>query len=275
MQNAQHYLKAALTGTAQTPHTLPIDWGQGRAGFGGLIAGMMIAAMRRDVPMERALLSLSCTFAGPVLLDQPFTIQTSILRNGKNAMQMQAHILQDDGTGNTTPTVMFASFGALRESKAEMQALPAPTVSMPEDLPTLPFIPKLIPNFIQHIDMRWVFGGLPFFGKGTREMGGWWRWGDMADVELIPELSEAHYVALTDAWPPAVLPLISKPAPASTMTWTMHFAQPVAAFSNNWQLYRATVDHASSGYGQTQAHIWDKQGQLIAVSNQLVAVFDN
>ena len=45
MHNAHHYLKTAYHGTANTEYTLPTDWGQGRAGFGGLIAGMMIAAM--------------------------------------------------------------------------------------------------------------------------------------------------------------------------------------------------------------------------------------
>ena len=78
MHNAHHYLKTAYHGTANTEYTLPTDWGQGRASFGGLIAGMMIAAMRRNVPAERALLSMSCTFAGPVLLDTPFTINTCI-----------------------------------------------------------------------------------------------------------------------------------------------------------------------------------------------------
>ena len=49
MNNAQHYLRQAYHGNADTPYTLPDDWAQGRASFGGLIAGMLLAAMRRDV----------------------------------------------------------------------------------------------------------------------------------------------------------------------------------------------------------------------------------
>ncbi len=274
MHNAHHYLKTAYHGTANTEYTLPTDWGQGRASFGGLIAGMMIAAMRRNVPAERALLSMSCTFAGPVLLDAPFTINTCILRDGKNAMQLEARIVQDDGKGNLNPTIVLASFGAMRPSKAVLNALPAPSVASPEALPALPFIPNVIPNFAQHVDMRWAFGALPYSGQGTHEMGGWWRWKDCVSEEIEPELFEAHRVALTDAWPPAILPLINKLAPASSMTWTMQFAQPAPAFDNAWHLYRATIAQAAHGYGLTHAEIWDAQGQLIAVSSQLVAVFD-
>ena len=140
MHNAHFYLKAAYHGTSQTEYTLPSDWGQGRAGFGGLVAGMMIAAMRREVPAERALLSMSCTFVGPVLLDVPFTIRTYVLRDGKNAMQLEARIVQDDGKGNLNPTVVLASFGAMRSSKAVLNAQPAPKVPSPEALPALPLM---------------------------------------------------------------------------------------------------------------------------------------
>ena len=275
MHNAHFYLKAAYHGTSQTEYTLPNDWGQGRAGFGGLVAGMMIAAMRREVPAERVLLSMSCTFVGPVMLDVPFTIHTSVLRNGKNAMQLEARIVQDDGKGNLHPTIVIASFGALRPSKAELSSPPAPSVPSPEALPALPFIPNIIPNFAQHVDMRWAFGALPYSGQGTHEMGGWWRWKDCVSEQIEPELFEAHRVALTDAWPPAILPLIKQPAPASSMTWMLQFAQPVPAFDNSWHLYRATVAQAAHGYGLTHAEIWNNHGQLVAVSSQLVSVFDS
>ncbi len=272
MNNAQYYLKHAYQGNADTLYTLPDDWTQGRAGFGGLIAGMLVAAMRREVPLERALQSMSCTFVGPVAIGEPFTIETELLRSGKNAVQMQARIIQNQAT----QTVLIASFGLLRNSAAQMPALPAPQATAPDDLPTMPFIPNLIPNFVQHFDMRWVFGGLPFFGEGTREMGGWWRYHDFdgAHDDSAAILSEAHYLTQLDAWPPAILPLIKKPAPASSMTWFAQFAQPLPRFANEWLLYRAEIAHAANGYGHTHAHIWNACGELLMVSSQTVAVFD-
>lgn len=272
MNNAQHYLQQAYHGNADTRYSLPDDWAQGRASFGGLIAGMLLCAMRRDVPVARALQSMSCTFVGPVAIGEPFTIETELLRSGKNAVQMQARIVQNQAT----QTVLIASFGLLRESAAHMPALPAPTATAPDGLPSMPFIPNVIPNFVQHFDMRWVFGGLPYFGEGTREMGGWWRYNDFDDAhhDSAMILSEAHYVTLLDAWPPAILPLIKKPAPASSMTWFAQFVQPLPLFANDWLLYRAQIAHAANGYGQTQAHIWNASGELLMVSSQTVAVFD-
>ena len=111
-------------------------------------------------------------------------------------------------------------------------------------------------------------------------MGGWWRYKDFdgahddTDDGSAAILSEAHYVTLLDAWPPAILPLIKKPAPASSMTWFAQFVQPLPLFQNNWMLYRAEIAHAANGYGQTQAHIWNASGELLMVSSQTVAVFD-
>lgn len=270
MNNAQYYLEQALHGTPDTAYTLPQDWGQGRAVFGGLLAGMMMAAMRRDVAMERALQSISCSFIGPLAVDEPFYIHTQLLRSGKNAVQMQASIVQND----TTQTVVLATFGLLRESTAHMPALPAPTAPAADELPSMPFIPNIVPNFVQHFDMRWVFGGLPYFGEGTREMGGWWRYHDFDATQTSAILSEAHYLTLLDAWPPAILPLINRPAPASTMTWFAQFVQPLPIFSGEWMLYRAQIAHSAHGYGQTQAHIWSASGELLMISSQTVAVFD-
>lgn len=275
MNNAHHYLQQAYHGNADTAYVLSEDWAQGRAGFGGLLAGMMIAAMRREIPQERALQSMSCSFVGPVTMGEPFSIQTQLLRSGKNAVQMQAQIVQNEAI----QTVVIASFGLARESAAQMAALPAAEAVKPDALPSMPFIPNVVPNFVQHFDMRWAFGGLPYFGEGTREMGGWWRYKDfealadaMDSTNVI--LSEAHYVTLLDAWPPAILPLINRPAPASTMTWFAQFVQPLPVFAGAWMLYRAEITHAAHGYGQTQAHIWSASGELLIVSSQTVAVFD-
>ena len=53
-----------ITGT--TALTLPDDWMQGRAGYGGLIGALVLKAMRARVPVERKVRSLLITFVGPV-----------------------------------------------------------------------------------------------------------------------------------------------------------------------------------------------------------------
>jgi len=117
--------------------------------------------------------------------------------------------------------------------------------------------------------MRWAFGDMPFSGKGGREMGGW-----MQFREPPESLTDAHIVALIDAWPPALLPHLKSPAPASSLSWALDIMHPRPDIQpGDWLLYRATIDQAGSGYGHTQAGIWTRHGELVATSRQTVTVF--
>ena len=82
-------------------------------------------------------------------------------------------------------------------------------------------------------------------------------------------------LGLVDAWPPAVLPHLKQPAPASSLTWTIEFPEPLssAKTSQDWWQYVAYIDYAADGYGHSHAHIWDDDGQLVAISRQTMTVF--
>ena len=57
------------------------DWSQGRATFGGMVAALGNEAMRRLVPMDRALRGLDTTFVGPALAGE-VNMDAEILRVG-------------------------------------------------------------------------------------------------------------------------------------------------------------------------------------------------
>ncbi|MFP3355563.1 thioesterase family protein, partial [Pseudoalteromonas sp. SIMBA_153] len=61
-------------------------------------------------------------------------------------------------------------------------------------------------------------GGMPFSGQPGRTFGGWIRFRNEQQ-----SLTTATILALVDAWPPAVLPHLDSPAPASSLTWTIEF----------------------------------------------------
>lgn len=253
-----------------TQYHIGSDWGQGRTVFGGLLTSMAYTAMRRHVDVSRELLSLTTTFVRPLLQDEAFRIDVSLLREGKAVSQLSAQMVQN---GEVVMSVL-GCFGQPRASKLAVAGLPAPAVPLPSELPALPFVVGIIPQFAQHFEYRWVFGGLPFSGADGRDMGGWWRLTD-ARHEGEAAFVDAFLLALIDAWPPAVLPLLDAFAPASTMTWTVAFARPLPSFkSSDWLLYRAHVDAAAAGYGHTSAHIWNEAGELMAFSTQTVGVFD-
>ncbi len=246
---------------------IPAQWGQGRASFGGLVAALVFEAMRAQVPSGRPARSLAITFVGPAAPDVAVSFEVEMLREGKAVSQVIGRAVQ----GGQVVTLVQGSFGAGRESRIVVKAAEAPQAKAVEACPEMPYIPNVTPEFTRYLAMRWAFGGLPFTNNPSREMGGWVRLRDQGSAEPV---NEAHLLALVDAWPPAVLPHLSAPAPGSTLTWTIEFVQPMSELSTlDWCLYRAQIEHARDGYGHVAAALWSPAGELLAISRQTVAVF--
>ncbi|TVP57728.1 MAG: thioesterase family protein [Halomonadaceae bacterium] len=254
-------LEAATAGEV----VLPEDWGQGRATFGGLLGALANQAMRACLSDHRPLRSLSVAFVGPAAPGEKVQIRAEVLRQGKSVTQIESRITQH----GETVLVALGSYGHGRESVVQVPGRAAPTAPAPEKAPALPWIEGVTPAFTQHIAMHFGLGGFPFTGSESREMGGWMRF-----KEAPRAMTESHLIALADAWPPAVLPQLKKPAPASSLSWTLQIVEPEPRLaSDDWLLYEASIDQAREGYGQTQAGIWSRDGQLLALSHQAVTVF--
>lgn len=247
--------------------TISEDWGQGRASFGGLMVALQYEAMRAQVSAERALRSLAVTFVGPAEPGVPISFEVEVLREGKAVSQVLGRAVQK----GQVVTLVQGSFGAARESVVKVDSVPAPQMKAPQECPLLPYIKGVTPEFMRHLSMGWAVGAFPFTGRGTREMGGWVRLA--GEVEEQP-LTETHLLALVDAWPPALLPLLKKPTSGSTLTWTVEFVQPLPQASTlEWCQYLAVIEHARDGYGHVAANLWAPNGELIAISRQTVAIF--
>lgn len=254
----------------RTPEALsiPADWGQGRATFGGLVAALVYAVMRSKVPADRPPRSLAITFVAPVAPGVATRFEADVLRAGSSVSQVLGRAVQN----GQVVALIQGSFGTPRSSAINVQALPAPVIKAPEQSQELPYVAQVTPEFTRHLAMRWGLGGLPFSGSQSREMGGWVRFRDQQHIE---PLDEAHLLGLVDAWPPAVLSLLDKPAPGSSLTWTIEFIQPLRHLtSDGWCLYRAEIEHARDGYGHVAAGLWSAEGELLAISRQTVTVFD-
>lgn len=245
---------------------VPESWAQGRATFGGVVAGLLFDRMQGQVAQGRPMRSLQVSFVGPVVPGQPMTVSSELLREGKSASQTLGRITQ----GDNVCVVATASFGAGRESAVEVAGgYPAPDFKAPENSHPIPQIPGVTPAFTQHVEARWAVGNVPFTGCDSRQMGGWMRF-----TETPESVTDAHLVALVDAWPPAVLPMLKKPAPASTLSWSLDILHPRPEIRpGEWLMYLATVDQSEAGYGHTQAQIWNQAGELVALSRQTVTVF--
>lgn len=251
---------------SELPFTIPKDWTQGRTAFGGLSAGILYSRLKREICDDRPLRSITFNFVGPLNAGEAFTFDYSILREGKNATQITGNLRQN---GNVALTAI-ACFSQNRTSKVEVEPNFTNTLEFPKKPNFIPQIPKITPNFLRHVELAVQDGKLPFTGSKNSSMAGWMRF-----KEKPCRFGDDHIITLIDAWPPTVLQMIRGPAPASTMSWNVEFIHPVSDISpGEWLAYEAKTVRAHGGYANTEAKIWSESGELVALSRQLVAVFD-
>ncbi len=249
---------------ANTLVEIPEGWGQGRATFGGIVAGLIYQAMQLNVGQDKLIRNLSINFVGPV---EPgvLSIGTDLLREGKAVSVVEGRGIQD----GQVKAQLTASFGAARGTQIQASGAKMPEAKSPENCIELPYIEGVTPEFTRHFLCQYAFGGLPFSGTISRELGGW-----ISYREAQPEITVTEILGLIDAWPPATLPWIKKPAPASTLTWNIQFLHPMPTISPlDKCLYQAYVENAEDGYGYAHSKLWTPKGDLIALSQQTVAVF--
>lgn len=239
------------------------DWAQGRTTFGGLSAALTLAAIEREangLPLR----SLSVNFCAPLFVGAPCHPQIRLLRAGKSV----AHYLGELRQNDTCCTLVTACYGAARESDVVIAADRHPTGTPGEGMP-IPYTEGITPAFIQHIDLRYQ-EGLPYTGSRGKVVNGWMRFkhGDHA-------MTSTHLVGLIDVWPPAVLQHLSRPAPAATVSWQLDLVNPTDGLQReHWLHYEAVIREAHGGYGHTEARICREDGTVLALSRQLVSVFD-
>ncbi|MEH6562770.1 MAG: thioesterase family protein [Marinobacter sp.] len=252
-------------GRASNELTMPASWAQGRATFGGLVTGLLFDRMEGIVTGARPVRSMHVSFVGPVEAEVPATFDVQILREGRSVSQVEGRIIQ-----NEEPRVVcIAAFAGDRESAVRIDGVSAPEIKPVDQCQALPYIEGVTPGFIGHIDMRWAYGSMPFTGGSGREMGGWMRFRKTPEV-----MTDAHIVALIDAWPAPVLQHFKSRVPASSLSWAFDIIHPRPALkADDWLVYKATIEQAGDGYCHFNAQVWSPRGELLAISRQTATVF--
>lgn len=260
-------IKQQITPETDTAElNVPSTWAQGRTVFGGLSGALIYQAIQQKITDSRLLRSLTTNFIGPLEADRPFSIHVEVLRQGKNVTQVLGKALQDD----KVCVMSQACFAVDRDSKIQVENNDQHQMPEPKKAKFIPQIPKVTPKFLRHVDLAVEEGGMPFTGKKSSTLKGWMRFTDAPE-----KITDAHLIALIDAWPPTLLQMMRWPAPASTMSWNIEFIHPHSPVQpQDWFAYQAHTRQAANGYGHTEANIWDSQGELVAISRQTVAIFD-
>ncbi|MFC3033850.1 acyl-CoA thioesterase [Pseudoalteromonas fenneropenaei] len=264
MSTFDQLLAAAKQADSNTPLQFSVSWCQGRTAFGGLSAGMLIAAMQSKVDSNRRLLSISTNFVGPLLADTPFFIAIEVLREGKSATQLLARAIQN----GQTCVISQGCFAEARDSAIKVDVSKRCQLGPVQPERILPYQPGVMPEFFQHVALNPQHGALPFSNATSSHLGGWMRFKTSGE-----NMHEAHVAALTDAWPPTLLQMFAAPAPASSMSWYIEFIDQIDIAADAWLGLEAITHHSANGYGLEDANIWSQDGRLLAISRQTVAIF--
>lgn len=271
-QSSRHDIDVLLTAAAQRGTvTIPQGWGQGRATFGGVVAGVLVARVLGELNAEPTTLrSLTVNFVAPASAGAA-EVRVEVLRQGKSATQVEARLMQPDDSGESiVRAVALLTFGAQRESKVALDpTLAAGERPAFETLEAIPYVEGVAPEFIARVDLRPASGAHPFSAASGGDLTGYMRF-----RELTADFGVAHLVTLIDGWPPAAGQMLHAPAPMSTMTWTLEFTAPVSSDPTTTWWYDVTTDAAHDGYAHSGARIYDPaSGALVAISRQTVALF--
>jgi len=243
---------------------IPDVWRQGRTAYGGLTAGLCVAAAERDVSDLPPLRSIQVTFVGPVPSNPVFT--TRLLRQGKNVTTIDVKANGPDGAVCVAAICMF---GAARPSVVEAHD-PAPRLPDPEK--TKPFFPpaaaKFIPSFSKQFDVRLIEGHPPVSGTSEAYMRVWVRHHDPASRSETDS-----FMALGDVLPPAASATFKQMGPISSMNWQVNFLVDDLSSDGGWYQLEIQQSAARGGYSTQPMKYWNRKGDLIAEGLQSIAIF--
>lgn len=234
------------------------NWLQGRTTYGGMSAALCLEAALRAFPDLPPLRSGQVSYIGPV--GGPARMEATILRRGKNMVFVNADLFSEAGLATRS---VFA-FGATREGSVEASFIP------PRDLPPPEqgFAPDRdrLPAFAKNFDMRYLTGGRPFSGSQDCDIHLGVRHVDEKAGGLVA------LVALADMPPPALFPMMPRPAPLSTATWSFNVVGDVPE-GPEWFLLQTRAETASDGYTSQDMFVWRRDGTPVLTGRQSVAIF--
>lgn len=260
--------QAAAPDSASFVADVTSDWLQGRVAFGGLQGAFAALAMRAAVGPELPLRALQMTFVAAVDPGEA-RAEATVLRRGRAITHVQCTLW----SGGRPAAVAVGMYGASRDSKA-LADMPCPPLRGPDGLDDAPYLPELMPGFLQHYVQRWAGGALPYSGSPMKPTSMWARLRETAVLDA-PHAREAHVVAVSDLPPAPVMATLTQRAPGASLTWLLELlADPREIDPRTWLMLHTETRHAAAGYTSQTARIWDDARRPVAVSHQTTAIFD-
>jgi acyl-CoA thioesterase len=254
----------ATTLSADGGGSIDASWYQGRGAFGGIMAALLLRAMREKVAEpERTPRSITVHFCGPAT-EGPIDVRAEVVRSGSRVSHATARAMRD---GETT-TFASASFCKSRTGPSYALAK-MPEVAPPGGLPEIPRGMPGLPAFFEHVDARFAGPTLPFSASATPEIAAWVRLREPAPVDA------AVVALLLDALPPAITATFDAPRAVASVDFTIHFFERLperAGAPDDFHLVAIRSRWADDGYTEEIRDLWSPSGVLLGQCRQLLAL---
>ncbi|MCE7795344.1 thioesterase family protein [Sphingobium sufflavum] len=250
----------------------PELWAQGRTLFGGMTAALSHAAIRRAHGDLGPLRNAQFTFVGPTT--GPLSFRPALLRRGRSSAIVGVDCWNEDGLAARATF----SFAGPRESAIAHDYSPRMDVPPPDACEPLHRTSKPLKGFLGQFEFRFAAGTRLFEGGASAEEGGarsdgrpefavWVRFREDAGEDPITAL-----LAMADALPCAAMSHFPKPAPVSTLSWSVDVHQPLAQ-SGGWHLVWSSSEAAADGYSIQNMRVFNAEGVPLLSARQVVAIF--
>jgi acyl-CoA thioesterase len=237
------------------------EWANMVGPFGGITAAILLHAAESDPDRIGDPLALTVNFAGPVA-DGEFDIGARAARTNRSNQHWVVELSQADEVKTTATAV----FGMHRDTWADTETLP-PSAAPPEHITPGGLREDIA--WAKRYDMRFAEGDLPTTGEpspsSTTTL--WVRDADGRPIDF-PALA-----AVCDVFYPRVFLRRGGFIPSSTISLTTYFhadQQQLDAVGGDFVLCSAHANRFSRGYFDQSAHLWSREGQLLASTHQLV-----
>jgi acyl-CoA thioesterase len=222
---------------------------------GGYLAAIVLRAMIAELgDPERHARSLTCHYLRPPHPGE-LDVGVTVERSGRSLSTLTARLSQD----GRLCIVAVGAFAVELDGVLDYAGAP-PAAPAPEATPRLPVVPRV--PISQHFEMRQALGGPLYAGADEALSGGWLCFDDGAAPLDAPALA-----MFADAWWPAPLPRLTRPASLPTVDLTVHFRSPPRDAGPVLAVFRSST--AAGGFFEEDGELWSQDGVLLAQSRQL------
>lgn len=236
---------------------VPDEWLQGRTAYGGLTASAAYEAARLVEQELPPLRSAQVAFTGP--LSGTAKVRATVLRRGRSSAFVEARVWSGDSIALTGTFLFLAD----RPSEVVLAAPAAPEVTDPDD--AAPAMLKSKTAFMGQLEFRHALSETKL---GEPELMRWVRVRERAGLDPVAEL-----IAVADALPPAVTPILPRLAPLSSANWSFNLLGSVLPSRDGWFLLRSRADYAADGVTSQTMSVWNREGRDLMRGMQAVTIY--